>query len=652
MKVNCYKLAFERKYAAWLNKDFRIYDKGNDEETPSTSGLHKTPSRGRPTKHFIGSSAKTKKRRLETILKEHTPEELTFAASTSLRSVGKKDAAMMITEVTSSPTRGTKVKKAYHMKSQTAIKKISPERALSLYIENKMTKKQYCAIRLINKEHNADIYPAYKHILDAKTHCYPDDITITEKYGEIKLQSLLNHTAQRLVSVQSEVLEHVMASETLKNITITYKWGCDGSSGHSKYKQIQTERYDDSFMFVISIVPLHMVAHKQDNTELILWQNPTASSTSHCRPLKIMFEQETAELTRTEVDKINFQITTLQPTNINFLGQNLSIDAKLLLTMVDGKVCNSLSENTSAAVCYICRATPKEMNNLDIISKKKIKSESLSFGISPLHAWIRSLECLLNIAYRLPIKCWQVHKKDKIKIEQRKKDIQTELRETLGLLVDIPKPGSGTTNDGNTARRFFENPEIVSNITGLNQNIIYRFSVILKTIASGFAVNPEAFELYTKDTAKLYIEHYNWYYMPATVHKILIHGTIIISSALLPIGMLSEEAQEARNKDLRKYREHHARKFSRKQNMEDVLHMLLLSSDPVISSHRKPAERKKRSLPKDVLNLLQAPEILAETGTVSRKDGDDIDEDDDDDIDEEDDDYDDDTDTDEDTDTD
>jgi hypothetical protein len=39
--------------------------------------------------------------------------------------------------------------------------------------------------------------------------------------------------------------------------------------------------------------------------------------------------------------------------------------------------------------------------------------------------------------------------------------------------------------------------------------------------------------------------------MPTTVHKMLLHGSKIIKEmALLSIGMISEEAQEARNKDI------------------------------------------------------------------------------------------------------
>lgn len=45
------------------------------------------------------------------------------------------------------------------------------------------------------------------------------------------------------------------------------------------------------------------------------------------------------------------------------------------------------------------------------------------------------------------------------------------------------------------------------------------------------------------------------------VHRVLIHGSDVISAALLPIGMLSEEALEARNKDFRRYRENVVENF-------------------------------------------------------------------------------------------
>lgn len=55
-------------------------------------------------------------------------------------------------------------------------------------------------------------------------------------------------------------------------------------------------------------------------------------------------------------------------------------------------------------------------------------------------------------------------------------------------------------------------------------------------MASGYDINLEKFENYTLKTAEHFISLHPWYYMPASVHKVLIHGTDVIRSALLPIG--------------------------------------------------------------------------------------------------------------------
>lgn len=54
-------------------------------------------------------------------------------------------------------------------------------------------------------------------------------------------------------------------------------------------------------------------------------------------------------------------------------------------------------------------------------------------------------------------------------LKKSKTQIQNELRKKLGILVDVTKQGCGSTNDGNTARIFFRNFEVVSEITGFDR---------------------------------------------------------------------------------------------------------------------------------------------------------------------------------------
>jgi hypothetical protein len=74
----------------------------------------------------------------------------------------------------------------------------------------------------------------------------------------------------------------------------------------------------------------------------------------------------------------------------------------------------------------------------------------------------------------------------------------------------------------------------------------------------------------------------NVFPMSQSVHRFLCHGKHFIENFELPIGALSESALEARNKYNRKAREFHARKTSMKDNVQDVFHHLLCTSDPYL----------------------------------------------------------------------
>lgn len=91
------------------------------------------------------------------------------------------------------------------------------------------------------------------------------------------------------------------------------------------------------------------------------------------------------------------------------------------------------------------------------------------YRLSTLHAWIRTIECCLHIAYKLPIKKWQARtQEEKEAVQKQKAEIQKAFRDETGLVVDMPKQsGSGTSNDGNTARRFFQLSETSSESLGL-----------------------------------------------------------------------------------------------------------------------------------------------------------------------------------------
>ena len=104
-----------------------------------------------------------------------------------------------------------------------------------------------------------------------------------------------------------------------------------------------------------------------------------------------------------------------------------------------------------------------------------------------------------------------------------------------------------------------------------------------------------AFKKYYLYTPKILVDTYSWHCVPTSIHIVLIHGPLIIQWAPLSIGQLFEEAQEWRDKDIKRYRDNFSRKCSRESTMTDLFHWLLMSSDPLISS-------LKVDLPKKVSN--------------------------------------------------
>ncbi|XP_064082923.1 uncharacterized protein LOC135198935 [Macrobrachium nipponense] len=68
----------------------------------------------------------------------------------------------------------------------------------------------------------------------------------------------------------------------------------------------------------------------------------------------------------------------------------------------------------------------------------------------------------------------------------------------------------GTSNDGNTARRFFQLAETSSEILGIKIELLKNLHIILCTLSSGFDINVTAFKSFCINTAKIYVEEYNY----------------------------------------------------------------------------------------------------------------------------------------------
>ena len=91
---------------------------------------------------------------------------------------------------------------------------------------------------------------------------------MTEISARVNLQSLLDHTARRIIQTISPF------SFEKETLVLFSKWGCDGSTGQQQYKQLFTgEQHSDSDIFLTSCVPLLLYEEQEDdpNMRRVYW---------------------------------------------------------------------------------------------------------------------------------------------------------------------------------------------------------------------------------------------------------------------------------------------------------------------------------------------------------------------------------------------
>ena len=258
-----------------------------------------------------------------------------------------------------------------------------------MFVKANLTVSQYEIIR----ETTGNL-PFYSILQKYKTMCYSlkDSIQVSEDSAEVELQAVVNYTAARLLNYLEDVLNTLKDNEC-NTLNMICKWGCDGSQQAQYKQQFESDTGSDEHIFLSSFVPLR-ITYGSNN---ILWQNPTPSSSNYCRPIRIRFVKETADITNDEIQYIEGAAKNLTSTLVTLGSREYNIKYNMLLTMVDGKVCNAATGTKSTMRCYICDATSKDFNNISV--SRPVKKESLRFGLSILHARIRLFETLLHIAY-------------------------------------------------------------------------------------------------------------------------------------------------------------------------------------------------------------------------------------------------------------
>lgn len=401
---------FQVQYGEWLQQSFRL-------DKPNLTKKQK--------KAFTDCSLRTKKRRIEEMRESNTKEEIEGAYMQNLRNDSEIDAEIMkgLQDV---DVASKELILEIIQGNFTEVIPYTPEEALALIIDLKLSKYQYDLLRSQAKKRHADMYPPYCKVFEVKKNCYPssDSVAVSEMGTKIELQSLLNHTIERVLKTCDS------NSLVDENLVATYKWGFDGASGQSLYKQIfqkDSENSTDESIMMVSLIPLQVASSSK-----VLWTNPHPSSTRLCRPIEFEFIKENKYTTNETYQRIQNQIDVLEKTEIINDNKITSISHKLHGSMFDGKAITHLTHGSTES-CNICDAKPLEMNNLELIKTKDCKQENYCYGISSLHCWIRFFECIIHIGYKEPIERRSAYSEEhKEMVRKKKLHIQKEFKEKKG----------------------------------------------------------------------------------------------------------------------------------------------------------------------------------------------------------------------------
>lgn len=372
------KTRFEDKFEKWLKSDLVI----------DFSEKKKIINRRSSDISFEDASASTKRRKLMEIEENYTSQEIQETFLRILRNSGRtKIAKAIIKMLNESDNCFENIKN----EDECKLKPFSTEGALALMQDIKLSKFQYNILHLEAKMRNADIFPSYHNLLEAKKDCYPEEVQITETEARVNLQSSVNHLVERLLKSPHIVLSTEFSRQKKCNLELEIKYGCDGASGQSTFDQkFSDSNSSDESIFTVSMVPLCL---RVTDTKEVIWMNPHPGSPKRCLPILLMLAKETTERTKKEMKMIDDEIKNLKETNVETSNGSYAVTVDMKLTMVDGKVCHALSDTPVTTNSYICGSKPTEMNNLKKVMKKPKNTENFQFGLSVLHAKIRFMEC-------------------------------------------------------------------------------------------------------------------------------------------------------------------------------------------------------------------------------------------------------------------
>ena len=158
-----------------------------------------------------------------------------------------------------------------------------------------------------------------------------------------------------------------------------------------------------------------------------------------------------------------------------------------------------------------------------------------------------------------------------------------------------------TTNNGPTAKKAFEDPELMADVFKLPSWMIWGIKNHIRALTCMEEIDPNMhYAMGQEWLDKFHGSEWSWNTLTPTVHTLFWHTHEMIKLFPVPIGLLSEEGSEGTNKTFRHDRLHHCRQTGGPKGVEiqltDLLKRSLQRSNLKVLRLTPVPERPVRSL--------------------------------------------------------
>lgn len=275
--------------------------------------------------------------------------------------------------------------------------------------------------------------------------------------SSVKLRDIVKCDVSRILELD-EVIKTVTSLKSERiNCTLFITAGPDSATGFTHYNQPGIVGKDDS---LLSEHSMSLLLRSENGVEM--WRNPNPQSDMFCRIRSMNWTKETEKLTKEmfdnffeEVDEIN-----QNPVVVSAAGKKIEIHLSALYTLIDGKAANAIVGNRNTHSCPVC-----------------IAGSDGRIGPSFFHSQLNAVEWLIRQSAKKAVKGYPAMSHPEVKAEARK--IADKLEEHFKMQINRPKiGGSGSSNNGNMARRLLAQPKVFAAILNIDAAILENLRLI------------------------------------------------------------------------------------------------------------------------------------------------------------------------------